>query len=202
VLGATSVSDDIQLDAERFTALLRASYEAEDARLRREFQRSLPFQDAAFDRWERARRLGFGDGSSIYNSALVYGDVRVGRQVWIGPNTLLDGSGKGGLVIGDFCSVAVGVHIYTHDTVLAALSGRQLPRSEAAVRIGNCVYIGPQTIIAAGVTIGNRCVIAANSFVNRDVSDGTVVGGSPARRLGSVVGEGRDVQIVFDHKSH
>jgi acetyltransferase-like isoleucine patch superfamily enzyme len=192
---------DESLTPDRLAALLRACYETADNALRQDYQRSLPFQDAAFDRWERARRLGFGEGSSIYNSAAVYGDVRVGRQVWIGPNTLLDGSGSGGLEIGDFCSVAVGAHIYTHDTVLRVLSGRQLPRTEAPVKIGSCVYIGPQTIIAAGVTIGNRCVIAAHSFVNRDVEDGTVVGGSPARRLGSVVGEGRDVRIVFDSRT-
>jgi acetyltransferase-like isoleucine patch superfamily enzyme len=192
---------DESLTPDRLTALLRAWYETADNTLRQDYDRSLSFQDATFDRWERARRLGFGEGSSVYNSAAVYGDVRVGRQVWIGPNTLLDGSGAGGLEIGDFCSVAVGAQIYTHDTVLRVLSGRQLPRTEGAVRIGSCVYIGPQAIIAAGVTIGDRCVIAANSLVNKDVLEGTVVGGSPARRLGSVVGHGRDVRIVFDTKA-
>jgi acetyltransferase-like isoleucine patch superfamily enzyme len=189
---------DESLNADRFAELLRGAYEAGNDRLLREYQRSLPFQDTMFDRWERARHLRFGEGSNIYNSAFVYGDVRVGRQDCIGPNTLLDGSGHGGLEIGDFSTVAVGVHIYTHDTVLLVLSGRQLPRREAAVRIGACVYIGPQSIISAGVTIGDRCVIAANSFVNTDVPDGTVVGGSPARRLGSVIGEGTAVRIVFD----
>ena len=178
-----------------FAELLRAHYAADDEALRSEFERSLPFQDAAFDRWARARTLGFGEGTSVYNSAAIFGDVRIGRDVWIGPNTLLDGSG-GPLVIGDFCSVATGAHIYTHDTVLRVLSGRKLPRKVAPVTIGSCVYIGPQTIIAAGVTIGDRCVVASNSFVNADVPDGTVVGGSPARCIGTVVGEGTSVRIV------
>ena len=73
------------LTPERFAELLRVCYEAGDERLRRDHQRSLPFQDALSDRWERARRLGFGEGSSIYNSAAVFGDVRVGRKTWIGP---------------------------------------------------------------------------------------------------------------------
>ena len=125
--------------------------------------------------------------------------MRIGRKTWVGPNTLLDGTG-GGLEIGAFCSVSSGVQIYTHDTVLWALSGGVLPRAEARVRIGDCVYIGSQSIIAAGVTIGSRCVVAANSYVNHDVPDGTMVGGSPARRIGVVVGEAADVRIVFDGK--
>ena len=42
------------------------------------FQRSLPFQDALFDRWERARRLGFAPDASIYNSSAVFGNFEQG----------------------------------------------------------------------------------------------------------------------------
>ena len=91
-------------------AQLKALYEAQDEGLRLEWDRSLPFADGLLDRWERARRLGFGEDASIYNSALVYGDVSVGRGTWIGPYTLLDGSG-GGLSIGAYCSISAGVQI-------------------------------------------------------------------------------------------
>lgn len=188
------------MDGARLAELLRALYESEDDRLRREHHRSLPFQDAAFDRWDRARRLGFGEGTSIYNSAAVFGDVFVGHHTWIGPNTLLDGSG-GSLRIGAFCSVSSGVQIFTHDTVLWALSGGKLPRAEAPVSIGDCCYIGSHSIIASGVTIGNQCVIGANSYVNHDVADSTIAAGSPARRIGLVVGTGPDVRLVFDSKA-
>jgi maltose O-acetyltransferase len=68
------------------------------------------------------------------------------------------------------------------------------------VRIGDCVYIGSQSVISAGVTIGSRSVVAANSFVNDDVPETTIVGGTPARKIGSVVGEGEQVRMVFDLK--
>jgi carbonic anhydrase/acetyltransferase-like protein (isoleucine patch superfamily) len=29
--------------------------------------------------------MGFGEGSSVYDSCLVLGDVRVGKNVWVGP---------------------------------------------------------------------------------------------------------------------
>lgn len=188
---------DKRLTPERFTELLRASYLAADERLRNEFHRSLPFQDALFDRWERARRLGFAADASIYNSSMVFGEVSVGFATWIGPNTILDGSG-GGIEIGAHCSISSGVHIYTHDTVLWALSGGKCERKQAPVYIGDCVYIGSQCVIAAGAKIGSRSVVAANSFVNDDVSEATIVGGTPARRIGIVVGEGEQVRMVFD----
>ena len=59
------------------------------------FKRTLPLADYIVDRWEKARELGFGEGTSIYDSSLVFGDVRVGEHTWIGPFTLLDGSGGG-----------------------------------------------------------------------------------------------------------
>lgn len=187
---------DPALTPEQFADLLRQAYWQRDAELRECFQRSLPMQDAMFDRWERAASLGFGEGASVYNSAMLFGKVSVGEQTWVGPNVLLDGSG-GGISIGAYCSVSSGVHVYTHDTVLWALSKGELPRVEASVSIGDCVYIGSQSIIAAGVHIGSRCVIAANSFVNRNVPDATVVGGSPARPLGRIIGEGDQVRIEY-----
>ena len=178
---------------------LRRLKEQRDQELRAAFDRSLPFADAQFDRWERAKLLGFGDKTSIYDSSFIFGDVKVGFETWIGPFTLLDGSG-GGLTIGDHCSISAGVHIYTHDTVLWAVSGGVQQARKNAVKIGSNTYIGAQSVIVAGVTIGERCVIAANSLVNRDVPDGTIVGGTPAHVLGHVDGEGADARLVFDRK--
>lgn len=166
-----------------------------DNDLRSRFARSLPFADGIFDRWERARRLGFAEGASIYNSAAVFEPVLVGQGTWIGPNVLLDGSG-GGLTIGAWCSIAAGVHIYTHDTVRWALSGGKAKRESAPVVVGDCSYLGPMSIVARGVTIGRQCVVATNSFVNQDVPDRTVVAGNPARPVGAVTGDGLDAHVV------
>jgi acetyltransferase-like isoleucine patch superfamily enzyme len=152
--------------------------------MRARFQRDLPFDDLVFDRWERARQLGFAEGVSIYQSSHVYGDVKVGQQTWIGPFTLLDGSG--GLEIGAWCSIAAGVQIYSHDTVAWALTGGAAPPVRTPTRIGDRCYIGSLSIIARGVTVGPGSIVAAHSFVNADVAAGTAVGGSPARLLGSV----------------
>lgn len=153
--------------------------------MRARYARDLPFQELLFDRWERARSLGMGEKTSIYQSSYVFGEVEVGENTWIGPFTLLDGSG-GGLTIGDFCSISTGVQIYTHDTVKWAVSGGKAAYERSPVRIGNCCYIGSQTVITRGVTIGDHCIVGACSLVNRDLPPYTLAFGVPARPRGTV----------------
>jgi acetyltransferase-like isoleucine patch superfamily enzyme len=169
---------------------------ANDEVRRREFARSLPIGEGFVDRWERARRLGFGDAASIYDSAVVLDPVTVGEHTWIGPWVLLDGSG-GGISIGAYCSISAGVHVYTHDTVLWALTGGAHENREAPTSIGDRCYVGPQSVIVAGVRIGTQCVVGANSFVNDSVADRSIVAGSPARVIGRVVGDDADLRIEF-----
>lgn len=162
---------------------------------KKQFNRSLPFTDEIFDRWERARRLNFGEGSSIYDSSYVFGDVKVGKGCWLGPFTIIDGSG--GLIIGENCTISAGVHIYTHDNLKQTLSGGLLSIEHKATFIGACTYIGPQSVIASGVRIGKHCVIACNSFVNNDIPDYSIVAGNPTKLIGRVMLKDNDV--IFDY---
>ena len=161
--------------------IVRQFFVSARAALRDRYRRTLPFGEYVGDRWEKARFLGFGEGSSIYDSALVFDDVVVGRNVFVGPNAILDGSG-GTLTIGDNCDISAGVQIYTHDTVDRTVNGGPVAKGE--VTIGSHCYIGPNAIIALGVTIGDHVVIGANSFVNRDIPSHTKGHGTPFRATG------------------
>ena len=180
-------------------SLLRL-YEKLRGSMRQRWHRDLPFTELLFDRWEYAKSLGFGRGSSIYHNSYIYGEVKVGKNSWIGPCTVLDGSG--GLVIGDYCSISAGVQIYTHDTVKWALSGGKARYERGSVSIGNCCHIGSQTVIVKGVTIGDHCVIGACSFVNRDIPPYTVAFGQPCRPEGVVgIDKAGNVALVLQkHK--
>ncbi len=147
------------------------------------FQRTLPFADYVVDRWEKAQLLGFGKGASIYDSSLVFGDVTVGENTWIGPFTILDGTG--GLSIGSNCSISAGVQIYTHDSVQWAVSGGINAYEYGTVSIGNNCYIGPNVIISKGITIGDKSIIGANSLVLHDIPVGSKAYGTPCRVVGS-----------------
>ncbi|OPY15542.1 MAG: 2,3,4,5-tetrahydropyridine-2,6-dicarboxylate N-acetyltransferase [Syntrophus sp. PtaB.Bin001] len=148
---------------------------------KKRFNRVLPFGDYIVDRWEKARYLGFDEGSSIYDSALVFGDVKVGKNTWIGPFTILDGSG--GLLIGHNCSISAGVQIYSHDSVKWAISGGAHDYEYCRTTIEDNCYVGPNTIIAKGVVIGAGSIVGANSYVDKPWPKGSKIAGNPAKLI-------------------
>jgi acetyltransferase-like isoleucine patch superfamily enzyme len=149
--------------------------------LRKKWKRVLPLGDAVVDRWEKARFLGFESSSSIYDSSLVFGDVQVGRNTWIGPFTVLDGSGH--LKIGANCSISAGVQIYTHDSIQWAISGGKKTYEYAPTTIEDNCYIGPNSVIQKGACIGKGTIVGANSFVNKSFPQGSKIAGNPAKSI-------------------
>lgn len=160
-----------------------------------ELNRSVSFGDVFVDRWARAEKLGFGRKTSIYDSSLVIGDVKVGEGCWIGPYTILDGSG--GLEIGDYSTVSAGVHIYSHDNVRSTLSSGKHSVERKKVVIGNNTYLAPNVVLAKGVNLGSFCVVAVNSFVNKSFSDYSIVAGIPAKQIGIVKIDKDDITLEY-----
>lgn len=171
-------------------------HETLDNALMQNHNRSLPLNEVLIDRWERAKKLGFGDKTSIYDSSVVIGDVKVGMNVWIGPFTIIDGSGN--ISIGDYCTISAGVHIYTHDNVKQTLTSGKMQIERTPVVIGNNVYVGPNAVITKGVSIGNSCVIGAGAFVNKDVPDHSIVLGQPAKVVGKIEFKNGEPVFVYD----
>ena len=78
-----------------------------------------------------------------------------------------------------------------------AISGGEIPYRKKRVKIGNCNYIGSLSVINLGVEIGDNCVIAANSFVNCNVPNRSIFGGTPAKKIGEVVGEKGNITLKY-----
>lgn len=97
--------------------------------------------------------------------------------------------------LGDSVGLSDGVRFVTHDGGLFVLNNLGLlPSSEAPkgcdsfgrIIVGSNVFIGVDTIVLKGVTIGDNVVIGARSLVTRDLPSGGVYVGSPARYLKSI----------------
>lgn len=86
--------------------------------------------------------------------------------------------------------VTLGDNVFiSADALFVCHDGGVLPFREAEpeldiaapIVVGDNVFIGTRAVILKGVTIGNNCVVGACALVTRDVEDGTIVAGNPAR---------------------
>ncbi len=58
--------------------------------------------------------------------------------------------------------------------------------SKGPTRIGDNVWLGAHVVVTSGVTIGERCVIGANSVVTQDIPPFSIAAGAPAKVLRAV----------------
>lgn len=185
------------MDNQEFTRLFDAYMAEKREKMRQQFDRVLPSGELIFNRFDKSRYLGCGEGSSIYDTSVVMGPVEIGEHVWVGPYTLLEGS-SARLKIGDFVSIDAGVMIYTHDSTKHYVSGGKNEFVSGPVTIGDNCVIGTMSMIGCGVTIGDHCVIGAHSYVNRDIPPYSIAAGVPARVIGKVqIQEDGKVEFVY-----
>lgn len=192
--------EDLELTEEeqKLLATLASVKEKLDQRTLSRYSRINPFAENLIDWHEKGERFA-KEGTVIYDSATLIGNPSIGAHCWIGEGCMVDGSG--GLEIGDYVVLSCGVHIYTHDTVKWALSGGAAEYKRAPVRVGNCVFVGAQSVITCGVTIGDHVLVGANATVVQDVPSYTIVAGTPAKPIGRVVVENGEVSYEYDTES-
>lgn len=96
--------------------------------------------------------------------------------------------------IGNNVSVAANVRFITHDVIqsmLRDMNNPEYPMGKNRFYMGkievldNCV-IGANTTILYNTKIGPNALVAAGSVVTRDVPEGAIVGGNPAKVIGSL----------------
>lgn len=103
--------------------------------------------------------------------------VKIGKNVWIGLGAII-GNHPFLVKIGNNVIISPGAKILSHDTSFTVTGGRDLA---GEVIIGNDVQIGENTIVLPGVKVGNRVIIGAGAVVNKDIPDGNIAAGVPAR---------------------
>lgn len=135
----------------------------------------------------RPDRTEVGDNSRIDSFCKIEGDVTVGRFVHVASFCHL-GVGGGRVFVGDYVGISSGVRVVSGTAVLdgrecGSVVAPEWMRSEARLvtTIRDRAFLGAGCTIMPGVFVGCGAVIAAGAVVTRDVGEGEVVAGVPAR---------------------
>ena len=157
---------------------------------------------------ELARRGAFARWPVHGNvlEALREGRLEIGPQTLLEPNVWITAPGDARVRIGEGTFLNIGVMVAAVELVEIGShcmlangcfvtdgshrfddSERPVPwqgfTSKGPTRIGDNVWCGANVVVTSGVTIGERCVIGANSVVLTDLPPRIIAAGAPARVL-------------------
>jgi len=161
-----------------------------------------------FFRSERSPGVEYGRGASTYLGTMF--DVGPQGRVKLGDFVLVHGARiicDSEIVVGDYALISWNVVLMDTYRVPTTVVGRRseleaLPQRELRiasatvearpVRIEPNVWIGFESCILPGVTIGEGSIVGARSVVTADVPPFTIVAGNPARLVRALTAEERN----------
>ena len=126
----------------------------------------------------KIRHIVFRLRGEVATEELVRCGMKVGKNFVRMNRVIIDDSHSWLISIGDDVTLAPRVHIIAHDASTTVHLGYT---KIGCVMIGNRVFVGAESVILPGVSIGDDVIIGANSTVTHDIPSGMVVAGSPAR---------------------
>ena len=110
------------------------------------------------------------------------------------------------MAIGNNVRITSGVKITTHDGGVWVLRHKYPELRDVdkfgRVTIGDNCHIGMGAIIMPGVTIGSDCIVGAGAVVTKDVPDGAIVVGVPARVVSTIDSYREKHQCEFVNTKH
>lgn len=120
-----------------------------------------------------------GDGTRVVGPVYCTGQMKVGKDCWIGKNFMINGNGT--VAIGDNCDIAPEVAFQTGGHEIGTKERRAGEGVIFDISVGNGCWIGARSTVLGGVHVGDGCVIAACACVCKDVGNNCLVGGVPAK---------------------
>ena len=90
------------------------------------------------------------------------------------------------VTFGDDCMLAPQVGIYTATHPLDPVARNKGIEFAKPITLGDNCWVGGNTVINPGVTLGNNVVVASGAVVTKSFGDDLVIGGNPARVIKSI----------------
>ena len=111
-----------------------------------------------------------------------------GKNITIGKNVFINAcchfQDHGGVTLGDGCQIGHNVVFATLNHGISAED--RVHTYPAPIMLGKNVWVGSNSTILQGVTVGDNAIIAAGAVVTKDVPANTIVGGVPAKTIRSI----------------
>jgi UDP-3-O-[3-hydroxymyristoyl] glucosamine N-acyltransferase len=111
------------------------------------------------------------------------GGVRIGDNVYIGSSTCIDRGSIGDTVVGDDTKIDNLVHIAHNVLIGSRCKIIALTVIGGSVKIGDNSWLSPGSVIRDWRTIGKNTVVGLGAVVVKDIEDGSVVVGNPAKPM-------------------
>jgi acetyltransferase-like isoleucine patch superfamily enzyme len=109
-------------------------------------------------------------------------NIEIGDNVYIATGTWIDG--LGGVQIGDEVKISPYVVLASTSHCFRDGSVARGGSRTAPIVIGRGTWLAAHVVVSAGTRIGDGCLVAGNAAVVKDIPDGMMAGGVPARVLG------------------
>ena len=135
-------------------------------------------------RYWKIRLESIGNNSKIYGPITILNpqNISIGDEVTLNHGVFITSKTEA-ITIGDRVRISAGTKIIGTGLNTQIASGELRTHLSQAITIEDDVWLGANSIVTAGVTIGHGAVIAAGSVVNKDIKPLTVVGGVPAKTI-------------------
>lgn len=143
---------------------------------------------ASYSHVQPVRRLTRGAGVSFAPTVSFRNGERItiGAGTHIGENSVIwAGNSTGRITFGEKC--LLGPNVTMTASNYATVPGEFImdqPKIEKDITLGRDVWLGANTVVLAGVSIGDGAIVAAGAVVTKDVPAAAIVGGVPARQIG------------------
>ncbi len=141
------------------------------------------------DNLRRGEVLGFGGRDvKVAPGAIVRipKKEQIGKNIFIGLYDYINGDVtiEDNTLIGPYCSLTAGNHKF--DPATGWFSGRTEGDGDESIVIGEGSWLASGVSVTAGVKIGKRNLICANSVVTKNTDDYAIMAGTPARKIGYI----------------